>query len=62
MSEALSLSIPQHRTSVVAPETLTPILIDEAKCSRLTGLSRRTIFTLRATGEIPHFKIRGKVL
>jgi len=42
--------------------TPTPLLVDERTAAKLLGVSQRTLFTLRSAGQIPHVKLRGRVL
>lgn len=39
-----------------------PIAHDERTTARILGVSPRTVFTLRTTGELAHVKVRGRVL
>ena len=39
-----------------------PEAVDERTTAKIIGVSPRTVFTLRTTGELPHVKVRGRVL
>jgi len=38
------------------------ITLDTSEVSKLLGVSRTTIYTMARESQIPHFKVRGKIL
>ncbi|MDA0834256.1 MAG: helix-turn-helix domain-containing protein [Planctomycetota bacterium] len=52
----MTSTLPQQPTK---PE---PDTVDERGAAVMIGVSPRTVFTLRTTGELPHIKVRGRVL
>jgi len=47
----------KNRENKIEKITMTPLEV-----SQLLGVSRATIYTMVRENEIPHFKIRGKIL
>lgn len=50
-------AILEEKEVITEKITMTPL-----EMSRLLGISRATIYTMVRENEVPHFKVRGKIL
>ena len=60
-TDPMNVTLPEQTTHVQPAEADARPLLNEKQAAQLLGVCQRTMYTLRASGALPHIRIRRRV-